>query len=366
MRVPSQAGKGRQGSPPRQAGRQAGSGPEPPAQRPVAERRTASPGCAGPGGRPPEPPRGDGPRPGLPLAAAAAAGRRQPGEGGEHRLQPGSSPASRRGRRRCFPAPRGTSGRRGQPAPGTATAPACSAALASPGPPAPAARFREGGLPTAAAAPLRPAPAGAPPLVPRHRGPAGPRSPQPPDSRVSPAPLLTSRRRPATGSAGGSRPRPGRAEARGGAAALCPPLRSARLGSAGLGPPLPSPRSRLPPGARRLRHAPASPLRSRPSLGRRARVAPHGRPSDAILLPRGGPGRAGPRGAGRRCCAARGLPRGRGELPGAARLTPCGPRPRRAQREEPATASGTPRGRRARVGSRGAPGARAPPLTDRA
>lgn len=106
---------------------------------------------------------------------------------------------------------------------------------------------------------------------------------------------------------------------------------AAQLRSARLGPPLPSPRSRLPPGARRLRHAPASrsaPLPARPSQPPGPKRS--ARPAWRRDPPPGRETAAGRRGARRRLCAV--PPSGHCSLPA-------------AQREGPVTASGTPRGR---------------------
>ncbi|XP_054036124.1 basic proline-rich protein-like [Dryobates pubescens] len=252
-----------------------------PAPRPGAEPRSCSPGCAALQHVPRALSRGDGPEPAFPwprpLLEEEAAARLGNGGGREYGLQPGSSPASRRGGGRRLPAARSAGG----PArTGRAAAPACSAALAPRGPPAPAAIFGE----PVSNGRLSPVPAGSP-----SPGPAYPRR----DSRSRPTaalpPPLTSLRRPTTGSAAGSRPRPagpGRAQARGGSV-VC------TLHAAQLGPPLPSPRSRLPPGPD------ACAMRPPPAPGPpQCRSAPHRQAADTILT-RSGPAVAGQRGASR-------------------------------------------------------------------
>ncbi|XP_069642225.1 basic proline-rich protein-like [Haliaeetus albicilla] len=304
MRVPSQAGKGRQGSPP--PGRRAGSGPEPPAQRPGAERRTTSPGCAAPGGRPPGTAAG-GRAPTRPSLGRGRRRRKEPARGGEGGEEESTG---------CSPAPHLRPGGAEGDASQRPAAPA--AAGASPRPPPLPPRPRP--APRPSPPPARPLPLPRrvfgkaayrrpprPPSARRRRarprsspttgGPPGRGPRSTPGARVSPAPYLphaAGQQRAALAGAA-----PGRAGPRHGEGPRLCARRSAPLRSARAAPPFtPQP---APPWGQAPAPCACLPLRSRPSLGSRARVAPHGRPGDAIL-PRAGPGggaarRGGCRGA---------------------------------------------------------------------
>lgn len=214
----------------------------------------------------------------------------------------------------------------------------------SPRAPAAAARCRRGGFKR----PPRPRPRGPPPPGPGHgpaRGPpAGPRPPQPLVSRAFPAPhrTLTGPQRAAP--AGATPGRPGRGAGRGRGFVTAAPRRAARLR-----PPLPSPRSRLPSGARRLRHAPAS------------RAVPGPPRAAAGACRRAGPGSGAVRrgearpAAGRRAASPRRSPPPPSRPPAAA---PAGP-PGGCLRDSPSAES--PRGLQRRRAERRAGRGAAPP-----